>query len=111
MPPLSPCEQSSVGAPKEYITEETMAKVEFEDPIASLTGSMTLLRKHFHCMASLTCSFVNSSRGAVRRLDLGVPKIFLIFGGSVEQGGALYKGRARSRASLSLSVPNGFSIN
>ncbi len=61
-----------------------MAKVEFEDPIASLTGSMTLLRKHFHCMASLTCSFVNSSRGAVRRLDLGVPKTFLIFWGEEE---------------------------
>ena len=39
-----------------------MAKVEFEDPIASLTGSMTLLRKHFHCMASLTCTtFIRSA--------------------------------------------------
>ena len=51
---------------------------------------------------------VLSRRGAVRRLDIRGPQNILIFGGSVEHGGALYKGRARSRASLSLSAPHGF---
>ena len=31
-----------------------------------------------------------SRRGAVRRLDIGGPKIFLFFWGSVEQGGAFF---------------------
>ena len=49
-----------------------MAKVEFEDPIASLTGSMTLLRKHFHCMASLTCStFIRSTVPYLQIVPLG----------------------------------------
>ena len=43
-------------------------------------------------------------RGAVRRLDIRGPQNILIFGGSVEQGGVLYKRGARSRTSLSLSV-------